>query len=944
MRAPERIELSFLIEALHLNPDEFFEDLYQGREYRAFRSTAIGSDEFIDRLIEPGGSDRKMGFDTLLGDTIQRLTRNNVGNMDLRLFNDDTVDAWEKYVRESKLKKVSDDRVSIFEFIRKIGEECLIIQNGKIYFKIDKFKTWQHVSFHCGEDLFVAAMLADENINSGYNHKDFQWDYILKSDFFSLNNLITREKINENHFHLGGSAPMVDLSWIYLMNHPFGQEDKYKKFWENKESYYQSSVSHRLSHQSDMETLAKIAAWIRLYLFEKIVLNKKKGTNDNNSPRNNLDIDLYRIYLMLNGNAELATITNDLESAISIYLYDSPFAAFDSKVDYAIITDARVDIDKNCSYIAGERYFTYRCVKYVLQNPKDSFIQTLYYFYLLIKHRFNRLFIQSNNKTGFHNFKEYNDRKDVLMDTKYYRMAINMAVQGNHKENCLEQLEVRITPKAEVEELRTAINANDAHSYYRSPRITRFERLFPHGISDKEPRKYGDGTDKHFYVLHFIKQRKPEWFEKEGYDKAPLCREYKNREKYKQEAKTLMQLMENGDEACSRIFGIDAASNEVHFRPENFGPAFRYLSSYRIRQDVPWARRIPDLRKTYHVGEDFFDVLDGLRAIYEAVQFLELSHGDRIGHGVALGIDVEKWYQIHGKITLPRQNKLDNIAWMLYMIRHWGIETTTSYYQELTTEFEKLYLELYDEESPGIKAYMEAWKMRGDDPECYFSHEPDTSFLHTTSRWDDNRIRDKKLFKDHAKKNNKVYSIYHKYHFDTELKRRALESVTQEFKQHFKGEYVKLVKQLQIRMRSYLAEKGIAVESCPSSNFLISNLDEFKEIPTFQLFPIREDAAKGLIRLNVCINTDDQGVFYTSLMKEYTMLAAIMREEKENGVRKYSDDAILSWIKHLIDNSKQLCFRTGDVRYYGIRSITPFSKTSIKTINSQWVLPYISTN
>lgn len=940
MRAPERIELSFLIEALHLNPDEFFEDLYQGREYRTFRSTTIGSDEFIERIIEPGGSGRKIGFDTLLGATIQRLTRNNVGNMDLRLFNDDTVDAWEKYVRESEWKNVSDDRVSIFEFIRKIGEECLFIQNGKIYFKIDKFKTWQHVSFHCGEDLFVAAMLADKNINTGYNHKDFQWDYILKSDFFRLNSMIEREKIDENHFHLAGSAPMVDLSWIYLMNHPFGQEDKYKKFWERKESYYQSPTSHRPSRQSDMETLVKIAAWIRLYLFEKAVLNKKNESKRNNSIKNNLDIDLYRIYLMLNGNAEIAIKTDDIESTISCYLYDSPFSAFDSKVDYAIINETNVDIDNNCSYIAGERFFTYRCIRYVFENPKDSFIQTLYYFYLLIKHHFNRLFIQSNNKTGFHNFKEYTDRKGDLMDTKYYRMAINMAVQGNYKENCLEQLEVRTAPKAGVEELRGIINANDAYSYYRSPRITRFARLSPNGPSGNEPRKYGDGTDKHFYVLHFIKKRKPEWFEKEDYDIAPLCREYKNREKYKQEAQTLMQLMESGDEICKRVFGIDAASNEVHFRPENFGPVFRYLSSYKNQQDVPWKRKIPDLRKTYHVGEDFFDVLDGLRAIYEAVQFLGLSHGDRIGHGVALGIDVEKWYETHGKITLPRQNKLDNIAWMLYMIRHWGIETTTAYYQELTTEFEKLYLELYEEESPGIKAYMEAWKMRGDDPECYFSHEPDTSFLCSFSRWDKCRIRDKKLFKDHAKKNDKVYSIYHRYHFDTELKRRALESVTQEYKQQFRGEYVKLVKQLQIRMRSRIAERGIAIESCPSSNFLISNLDEFKEIPTFRLFPIKEDAAEGLIRLNVCINTDDQGVFYTSLMKEYTMLAAIMREEKENGVRKNSDDAILSWIKHLIDNSKQLCFRSADVANYGIRWGNNLFETDIeRPLDERYVLP-----
>ena len=945
MRAPERIELSFLIEALHLNPDEFFEELYRGREYRTFRSTTIGRNEFIDRVVDPGATGRKLGSDTLLNDTILRLTRNTVGIMDLRLFNDDTVDAWDKYVKENSLVRTGGKATSIFEFIRKIGEECLIVQNGKIFFKIEKFKTWQHVTFRCGEDLFVAAMLADRNINSDYNHKSFQWDYILKSDFLTLNNLMDREKITENHFHLGGSAPMVDISWIYLMNHPFGQEEKYKKFWERKESYYQSPHNHRPSRQSDLETLVKIAAWIRLSLFEKIILKKTNRTDNNDGKNNRTDNTLYQLYLMLNGNAELVMKTSEMESAISVYLYDSPFSAFDSKVDYAILDEVHADKDRNCSYIAGERFFTYRCLKHIYENPKDSFHQTLFYFYLLIKHYFNRLFIQSNNKTGFHNFKEYTDRKDDLMDGKYKFMAINMAVQGNHSENCLDQLEVRIIPRGETSVLVRNINETDSKSYYRSPRITRFERLFPNGINGNSPRRYGDGTDKHFYVLHFIKQRKPEWFEKvEKYENAPLCREYKNREKYKQEAQTLMQLRESGHEICSRIFGIDAASNEVHFRPENFGPVFRYLSSYKIKQDVPWERRIPDLRKTYHVGEDFFDVADGLRAIYEAVQFLELSQGDRVGHAVALGIDVEKWYECHGKITLPLQNKLDNIAWILYMIRHWGIETSTAYYQELTTEFERLYLELYEKESPGIKNYMEAWKMRGDDPECYFTHNPEREFLNGATRWEKCRIRDRELFKKHAQDGDIVYDIYHRYHFDTKLKARALKSVTQEFRSEFKGEYVRLVKELQIRMRSNIAKRGISVESCPSSNFLISNLDEFKEIPTFQLFPIKQEPEKGLIRLNVCINTDDQGVFYTSLTKEYTMLAATMREKMENGIRVYSDDDILSWIKHLIDNSKQLCFRTGDVRYYGIRSDAPFPGNGVAAINSQLVLPFTTTN
>lgn len=48
---------------------------------------------------------------------------------------------------------------------------------------------------------------------------------------------------------------------------------------------------------------------------------------------------------------------------------------------------------------------------------------------------------------------------------------------------------------------------------------------------------------------------------------------------------------------------------------------------------------------TYHVGEEWKDVADGLRAIDEAILFLNMGNGDRLGHATVLGIDIEDWYQ-----------------------------------------------------------------------------------------------------------------------------------------------------------------------------------------------------------------------------------------------------------------------------------------------------------
>lgn len=911
MTPPKQPKYSFLIDSLNLSPDVFF-----------------------DRIKAQYKENKYSNWSKFMEATIKALTERTVKAQDLRNYNDEVVKSWGEYVADKEWTVPGIEKKSIFNFIRNFSKECLHVQNGQVFFCIERIDDWQSISFHCGEDLFVAALLADMYHDSNYKPRDFQWDYILKSDFFLLNNLISQNKIVENHYHLGGSAPYVDLSWIFLMNFPFGQTECYEKFKDDTdESMYLAAHSFRETHQSDMENLVKTAAYLRLKLFEKCVL----GKNCYLGPQTIKDIDK-----LLCGLGVLQA--DELQPAIEMYRYQSHCIQFGIKVDYAIHEFTTFPDEKN-NYITGERYFNYRCLRYIYGNLKeDSFTQVLYYLYLLIRHRFNKEFIQSNNKTGFQNFKEYNDRKSKLIKgTPYDDMAINIAVQGNIQENHLEQLEIRVAPKDKEEELVKNINGTDCTAYFRSTRIPLRDRVVP-----DNNKKYSDGTENYFYVLHFIKNREMSWFSKDKdqfeikdkkggkrkYSAVRQCREFEKREEYRIQAETFKEMRDKNDEVCKRIFGIDAASNEVNFRPENFGTVFRFLSSSKISQDVPWKRKIPDLRKTYHVGEDFYDVVDGLRAIDEAILFLELSQGDRIGHGVALGIDVERWYERHPVISLPLQNKIDNIAWIRYKIREWKIDVPAYYCDKLETEFNRLFLKLYEEKSPGLLAYIDAWKLRGDDPRCYSSLVPNKNNLKGFTTWGKYRIRDKKAYSDIVLRqesidkefknktgNNEeqhiepIYNLYHKYHFDEELKRRAFER--EEYK--FDKEYIDLVMQLQRHMRSYVTEKGIAVESCPTSNFLISNLDDFRETPTFRLFPLRE-SHNDFRRLNVCVNTDDQGVFYTSLTKEYTLLMATMWNEQKDGVREHSDDKILNWIKHLMDYSKQLCFRTGDVRFYGVRN------------------------
>ena len=111
------------------------------------------------------------------------------------------------------------------------------------------------------------------------------------------------------------------------------------------------------------------------------------------------------------------------------------------------------------------------------------------------------------------------------------------------------------------------------------------------------------------------------------------------------------------------VVGIDAANSEIYCRQEVFAQAFRFLKNLNIKN---YGRQRPnDLNITYHVGEDFFDIADGLRAVEEAMIYFNLKNGDRLGHCLVLGTDVRKYYSMrYNTICCTKQVWRDNMAWL----------------------------------------------------------------------------------------------------------------------------------------------------------------------------------------------------------------------------------------------------------------------------------------
>ena len=63
---------------------------------------------------------------------------------------------------------------------------------------------------------------------------------------------------------------------------------------------------------------------------------------------------------------------------------------------------------------------------------------------------------------------------------------------------------------------------------------------------------------------------------------------------------------------------------------------------------------------------------------------------------------------------------------------------------------------------------------------------------------------------------------------------------------------------------------------------------------------LNSELIKNCPQLSVSINTDDQGVFSTSLENEYALMAIALEKEKdENGDLKYNSSMIYEWLERV---------------------------------------------
>jgi hypothetical protein len=299
-----------------------------------------------------------------------------------------------------------------------------------------------------------------------------------------------------------------------------------------------------------------------------------------------------------------------------------------------------------------------------------------------------------------------------------------MAVNDSLKFQNIQSFELRVAPKNSAIELHKAFKKYDKLLENNTIAETNFQADFPI-IKNKIKNE-----KSYFYNVHFIKKK--DKLSKNESVSLVTCRDNQLRNEVKEQARAIVTLRESYSSQSKYIRGIDAASSEFSTRPEAFAQAFRYLKDHKLKGKLNYLKLPEDivehkLYATYHAGEDFFDIVDGLRTIDEAIKFLNLRQGDRLGHALALGIKPKDYFDFKGnKIMIPKGMLLDNIAWLLAQTRKYNINTYSSEIHRLSKFFESLIYEIYRNKNNAFKTteishniYYDAWKLRGDDPELY---------------------------------------------------------------------------------------------------------------------------------------------------------------------------------------------------------------------------------
>lgn len=796
----------------------------------------------------------------------------------------------------------------------KLAERFLII-NDSLYIEISRFEEWKKYFHALDEDLIVLNYLVRYKFLDIKPEINYVCNYISgMKTFITPYEPQVKKRLEKGiaiqHVHLTGSYP-APYYWVAVMNSRINEEN-ILYFNNSKEDIrYKSIENQYLSPE-----LIKIAKVVRLTLFEFVKSAIESDFNISETSRSDLINKYNEIEEMMTKKEEKDYIDNiikEVNKSILKHKYD--LIDYASKIDKRAISD---NSNINSKSLYGERLLIFYLLYFINtgkiddnqnqeKNDEYTIISKLFWLYAQIKNSFLCKIQQQEGISGFDYF-------------EYTLNTITWKENGAEIERFCDEIGEYLQETKSVIKQEFMIAPQKNEEKYNE--IIRIISNIKRKMNDKllpELKSRYNGV-KVGIIVHFIKNEGDYLSErmnknKDSYKIYHYNKRAENIKNYNTllEYKTLDKSTEKDEKIP--IVAIDTANRELYCPPEVFGEVYRkvFESNFKIDKEYQFKG------KTFHVGEDFVSLSTGLRRIYETIKYLNISAGDRLGHCIALGSDVNLWAHNNPTVEVNLIDLLDDYVFEWYLITMDSKCDNYSRVNLLERKISKYSIEIF---GVAIKpeVLVEAWLQRGmvtclgedyKDEEAipyWITLQGQIMKKEQRKKGTHNVIPNLEMLELLALQYNIVYDktkiqlpineaerILHEYLYDMHTIDRFLD-----IKNIDTLDEIDSLKNIQETLIRLIKEKGITIESNPTSNWLIGGFERTADIPAVQWIFNNYDLA-------FTINIDDPAVFGNSIENEYLLVYSNLIKGTES-FKDYSKIKALEKIDELRNNSIESSF------------------------------------
>lgn len=797
--------------------------------------------------------------------------------------------------------------------------------DGNLYFEgssgLYKVELWSVMSRIITPDVLIVSYFVANKVNSLYQLSMVSENLSLNDSLFDT---IAKRGIAETHMHL--SAGMSYLAVWQVVTDPASQ----KIFTAGAQPILQTA--QREEQQTYYQLL--ICGWLRL-LMAYYLQNKE------------IQEDICDYY------AAQSEKENDLEEHILEYVLNTPLSSQFVAYLYEYIikrkqeymhclsrlcpanTEGDLDALLRGPYacyrdlpVEPELILLYSALKHIQEHPRHCQFIRIFLNYIRLKNSYFSDKMQIYKGHGLAFFSRYFKAatsalwQSGLEDRKKVRLVYQAAFQNQLSCPNLQKLEVKISPPISRKPLYgTSYSALTLHSD-KWAIAKQLYQVFSAYLYASKKRQMNDSLPTIGVVYHFIKNdiHHPSdqgcWVY-ETDSQGPTDAISLLRMQCMRFLKALWSLIAEVPMLDQYVVGIDAASQELKAEPWVYAPVYRFAR--RCENMLPvhpiTGQRMQGLGLTYHVGEDYTHILTGLRHIYEVITYFGYKPGDRLGHAIALQVDIANWITAHETTPVPALDRLEDLLWLWHLCEE-APEELGKYRFGLESDLMKLATDLFVN-TKGLSPYVlwQAYLLKFENldhslckemkkiylkfPDAMFDHPPRT-FLPTQRSFYCHTYGSEQVW-DAEKLLLTNYCPIYMRHFNKPI----LVSTT--------PENVHILRAVQHHIKKKIQAMGIYIEANPSSNISIGDIGSLRDLPITQL---HSTSFSGLDAMSILlsINSDDPLVFNTNVENE---LALVYHTLIYQG---YGREEVLNWIDKIRQNgldSSFICAKKDSTRLRG---------------------------